>query len=83
MLIASIAELFFWFFWEFLLSFILYTTGAIVLRFISFGRVRKPLFMPSIFSNEKRLAKNDFFLLMSQVSFSILFCWHLLSGLDK
>ncbi|MBW8183437.1 hypothetical protein [Shewanella nanhaiensis] len=61
MLIASIAELFFWFFWEFLLSFILYTTGAIVLRFISFGRVRKPLFMPSIFSNEKRLAKNDFF----------------------
>lgn len=61
MLISSIAELFFWFFWEFLLSFILYTTGALVLRLITFGRVRKPLFSPSIFSNEKQLAKNDFF----------------------
>ncbi|MFT5704606.1 MAG: hypothetical protein ACI8SK_000554 [Shewanella sp.] len=61
MLIGSIAELFFWFLWEFLLSFILYTTGAVVLRVITFGRVRKPLYFPSIFSNEKQLAKNDFF----------------------
>lgn len=61
MLISSIAELFFWFFWEFLLSFILYTTGALVLRLVTFGRVRKALYLPSIFSNEKQLAKNDFF----------------------
>ncbi|WP_076407467.1 hypothetical protein [Shewanella sp. UCD-KL12] len=61
MLIGSIAELFFWFFWDLLLSFILYTTGALVLRVVSFGQVKKPLFVPHVFSNEKRLAKNDFF----------------------
>ncbi|QFU21567.1 hypothetical protein FM038_004985 [Shewanella eurypsychrophilus] len=61
MLIGSIAELFFWFFWDCLLSFALYTTGAVVLRVLSFGRIQKPLFVPIVFSNEKRLAKNDFF----------------------
>ncbi len=61
MLIGSIAELFFWFFWDLLLSFILYTTGALVLRVVSFGRIKKTLFVPNVFSNEKRLAKNDFF----------------------
>ncbi|RTR34848.1 hypothetical protein [Shewanella atlantica] len=61
MLLGSIAELFFWFFWEFLLSFLLYTTGAVVLGVISFGRIQKPLYLPVVFNSEKRLAKNDFF----------------------
>ncbi|WP_254304004.1 hypothetical protein [Shewanella sp. VB17] len=61
MLIGNIAELFFWFFWELLLSYTLYITGALVLRVITFGQVSKPLYFPSVFSNEKRLAKNDFF----------------------
>ena len=61
MLIGNIAELFFWFFWDLLLSYTLFITGALVLRVITFGRVRKPLYVPSVFSNEKRLAKNDFF----------------------
>ncbi len=61
MLLGSIAELFFWFFWEFLLSFLLYTTGAVVLGTISFGRIQKPLYFPGVFNSEKRLAKNDFF----------------------
>lgn len=61
MLMGSIAELFFWFFWDCLLSFVLYTTGALVLRLVSFGRIKKPLFGPGVFSSEKRLARNDFF----------------------
>jgi|GEM_PF-6882608 len=61
MLLGNIAELFFWLFWEFLLSFILYTTGAVVLGVLSVGRIQKPLYFPSVFNSEKRFAKNDFF----------------------
>ncbi|MEI6859052.1 MAG: hypothetical protein V5788_04595 [Shewanella sp.] len=50
------------FFGDILFSFILYTTGALVLRVVSFGWIQKPFFSPDVFSHEKKLARNDFFL---------------------
>ncbi|WP_428611702.1 hypothetical protein [Shewanella sp.] len=61
MLAASLTELFIWFFWEIILSFVLYTTGAVVIGGLTFGRVQKPLYWPALFHQEKRLAKNDFY----------------------
>lgn len=48
MLAASLTELFIWFIWEILLSFVLYTTGAVVIGLVTFGRVQKPLDRKSV-----------------------------------
>ncbi|CAM4137772.1 MULTISPECIES: hypothetical protein [Shewanella] len=61
MLAASLTELFIWFVWEICLSFVLYTTGAVVIALLTLGRVQKPLYWPALFHREKRLAKNDFY----------------------
>ncbi|GIU45644.1 hypothetical protein [Shewanella algidipiscicola] len=57
-----VTELVIWFFWELLLSFVLYTSGAVVLAIVSFGRIQKPLYWPAMFHHQKRLAKNDFYM---------------------
>jgi hypothetical protein len=82
MVAASLTELLIWVFWELLLSFILYTTGAVVLAILSFGRIQKPLYWPAVFHHEKRLAKNDFYMVYLSGFFFYLVLFSLLIWLS-
>ncbi|OMH36537.1 hypothetical protein BGP75_09630 [Motiliproteus sp. MSK22-1] len=41
-------------------SFVFYTTGALILRVITFGSLRKPIFGIGVFNAEKRLGNEQF-----------------------
>lgn len=82
MIAASLTELFIWLFWELLLSFILYTTGAVVLAVLSFGQIQKPLYWPAMFHQQKRLAKNDFYMVYLSGFFFYLVLFSLLIWLS-
>ncbi|WP_256871050.1 hypothetical protein [Shewanella sp. Scap07] len=60
MVVQFAAELIFWVVWELVLSVLFYTTGAVLLAIFSFGKIQKPLYLPAIFSREKRIKSKDF-----------------------
>lgn len=51
-------ELAFWVVWDLVLSFILYFTGAVVIRIFSFGKTCYPL-APTSFFQRRKIQKRD------------------------
>ena len=48
-----------WLFWDLIFAFIFYTTGALILRVISFGSLRKPIFSFGVFNKEKKQGNKE------------------------
>lgn len=46
---SSLGEIILWLLWELIFAFVFYVTGAVILRLVSFGRIKKPIFSLSEF----------------------------------
>jgi len=49
-----------WLFWDFVVAFVLYTTGVLILRVVSFGTVKRPIFSFGKFNEIKCQDSEEF-----------------------
>ncbi len=57
---GAVLDFFAWLFWDSIFAFIFYTTGALILRVVSFGALRKSIFSFGVFNEHRRQARNEF-----------------------